>query len=125
MININNFFSNTQENCAPLYIKQKKEKKSKGLQKTLLTETRNRHTNIDPLRVKNILLDSSYGSTKGAAKWVRPFAPATSHLLSSSADLILKGILGLQPSKMHLFRWFHKVQAPKMMRESRPFFVRP
>ena len=26
---------------------------------------------------------------------------------------------------MHLFRWFHKVQARKMMRESSPFFVRP
>jgi hypothetical protein len=32
MININNFFSNAQENCAPLYIKQKKEKeKAKAL----------------------------------------------------------------------------------------------
>jgi hypothetical protein len=39
------FFSNAQENCAPLYIKQIK----KGLKKTLLTEARIRHTKIDPL----------------------------------------------------------------------------
>jgi len=58
--------------------------------------------------------------------WARrketPQAPAKDHYSRSSLITeTMLGKLGLAPSKAHR-RWFHRVQAPKMIMEFKPFF---
>ena len=55
-----------------------------------------------------------------------PRAPAKDHCNNSSLlTETMVDKLGLAPSKTQRFRWFHRVQAPKMIMEFKPFFPWP
>jgi hypothetical protein len=55
-----------------------------------------------------------------------PLAPASSHIhLSSPACVKVAAKQGATPSNTHLFRCFHRVQAPKIMSELRPLLAPP
>jgi hypothetical protein len=58
-----------------------------------------------------------------AARRDKPLAPANDHVFpSSSATVSAPEIFGAAPSKTHLLRCVHKVQAPRITREFIPFF---
>ena len=77
------------------------------------------HKNTSKLDLYN---HSSFGTR--ARRWFIPRAPAKPHKCSSSlADTKALQTLGEATSKTHRLRWVHKVQAPRVIREIRPFLV--
>ena len=77
------------------------------------------HKNTSKLDLYN---HSSFGTR--ARRWCIPRAPAKPHKCSSSlADTKALQTLGEATSKTHRLRWVHKVQAPRVIGELRPFLV--